>query len=409
MASRLGGRNDRKPRIFSEYSNRLHEMPATRIKIVVANEVFILPGEYPNMTPCERVLAALRHEEVDQIPWIEGIVGNGIAGAVCGEPIRMEWSVAPSGFSVMPGDQQAEEQKKANRVLGKDNLQFSAFAPIFCHRMQKADDGSPVLVGDGMIKTGADFDAIFKLPSPKDADFVDNARKFIAHKDEYCACACIRLGIGATLLSMGLEAFSYAMVDDPQLIADIHDGYADWTAEVVPILEDVGFDVIWAFDDVAFNSGPVFRPTFYKEYILPKEKEIAATFTKPLITHSDGNMTPLLDAWLELGQQAIHPIQPDVMDINMVKQKYGDRVAIVGNIFMSDLVYKEPTEIEMQVRDRIEKIGAGGGYIISSSNSLTDDMKPENIIAMRDAIRKYGRKPTHTIRRPRSRQSATIS
>jgi uroporphyrinogen decarboxylase len=190
---------------------------------------------------------------------------------------------------------------------------------------------------------------------------------------------------------MGIEGFSYAMADDEQLIADVHDGYADWTAEVVPLLEEIGFDVIWAFDDVAFNAGPVFSPQFYKEHILPKEKQVVARFTRPFISHSDGNMTPLLDSWLELGQDAIHPIQPDVMDINEVKAKYGDRVAIVGNIFMDDLVHKEPADIEAQVQDRIEKIGAGNGYIISSSNSLTDDMKPENVIAMRDAIQKYGK------------------
>ena len=90
---------------------------------------------------------------------------------------------------------------------------------------------------------------------------------------------------------------------------DIHNCYADWTAAVVPILEDIGFDLTWAFDDVAFNSGPVFSPDVYVERILPKEKEIAAGFTRPLITHSDGDMTPLLEAWLELGQDAIHPLQ----------------------------------------------------------------------------------------------------
>jgi hypothetical protein len=342
------------------------------------------------MIPRERVLAALRHEELDQVPWIEGIVGNGIASAVCGQPIRVDWSVAPDGFPTMPGDELAEEQKKVNRVLDKANLQFCAFAPIFCERMRKADDGSPVLVGDGLIRTRRDFHERFRLPSPTEAGFVANARRFIAHKDDYCACACVRLGIGATLLSMGIEAFSYAMADDPQLIADVHDAYADWTAAVVPMLEEVGFDLIWAFDDVAFNSGPMFSPAFYRSHILPKEKAVAVTFTRPLITHSDGDMTPLLDDWLQLGQQAIHPLQPDVMDIQSVKQRFGDRVALVGNIFMSDLVRKTPADIEAQVRLRMETIGQGGGYIVSSSNSLTDDMKPENVLAMRDAIWKYG-------------------
>jgi hypothetical protein len=343
------------------------------------------------MTPRERVLTALNGRKPDRVPWIEGIVGNGIASMVCGRPIHVDWSVAPDGFPTMPGDKLAEEQKKVNRVFGKANLQFSAFAPIFCHRMEKATDGSPVLVGDGKIKTRKDFEEIFKLSSPSDSNFIENARKFISCKQDYCACACVRLGIGATLLSMGLEAFSYAMADDPGLIVAIHDAYADWTARVVPTLEEIGFDVIWAFDDVAFNSGPVFRPDFYTRYILPKERKITATFTKPLITHSDGNMTPLLEAWLQLGQQAIHPLQPDVMEIESVKEKYGKQVCLVGNIFMNDLVHQSPFEIEEQVRLRIETIGKGGGYIISSSNSLTDDMKPENVRAMIEAIERYGR------------------
>jgi len=338
------------------------------------------------MTPCERVLAALRHEPVDRIPWIEGITGNGIASAVCGETINVNWTVAPDGFPTQKGSESAEEQKKTNRVLGKANLQFCAFAPIFAHKMEKADDGSPVLVGEGMILTREDYEKTFKLPSPEDSSFVENACDFIAHKEDYCAAACVRLGIGATLLSMGLEAFSYAMADDPQLIADIHDDYADWTRKAVPMLEDIGFDIIWGFDDVAFNSGPVFNPDFYVKHILPKEKEVVESFKLPFISHSDGDMTPLMDAWLQLGQDAIHPVQPDVMDINMIKEEYGERVAIVGNIFMDDLVHKEPEDIRTQVRERIEKIGQGGGYIISSSNSLTDDMKPANILAMRDVI-----------------------
>ena len=101
-------------------------------------------------------------------------------------------------------------------------------------------------------------------------------------------------------------------------------------------------------------------------------------------------MPPLLEAWLELGQNAIHPLQPDVMDIEAVKAQYGGRVALVGNIFMHDLVHQTPARIDAQVRRRIETTCRGGGYIISSSNSLTDDMKPENVLAMRDAIARYG-------------------
>ena len=53
---------------------------------------------------------------------------------------------------------------------------------------------------------------------------------------------------------------------------------------------------------------------------------------------------------------------------------------------MDDLVKKKPEDIKKTVYELIGKIGKNRGYIISSSNSLTDNMKPENIIAMRDAI-----------------------
>jgi uroporphyrinogen decarboxylase len=262
------------------------------------------------MSPRERVLAAPRREVPDRVPWIEGITGNGIASAVCGRTIRVDWSVAPDGFPTQPGADLAEEQIAVNQALGKDNIQFSAFA--------------------------------------------------------------------------------YAMADDPKLIVLIHDAYADWTGRVVPIMEDIGFDVVWGFDDVAFNNGPVFSPAFYRRYVLPQERQVVASFSRPFISHSDGNMTPLLDDWLGLGQDAIHPIQPDVMDIERVKERYGARVAIVGNIAMEDLVRREPEDIREQVRKRIEVVGRNGGYLLSSSNSLTDDMKPGNVLAMSRALDEYG-------------------
>jgi len=121
------------------------------------------------MTPRERVLTALRREIPDRVPWMEGIVGNGIASAVCGEPINVDWRVAPDGFPKQRGAALAEERKKVNRVFGKDNINFSAFAPIFATKMEKATDGSNVLVGDGLMRSEEDFDRLFKLPPPDDS------------------------------------------------------------------------------------------------------------------------------------------------------------------------------------------------------------------------------------------------
>lgn len=338
------------------------------------------------MTPRERVLTALRLKIPDRVPWMEGIVNDSLATQLVGEPISVNWDIAPDGRIITSGAELAEMQKKVCRALGKDNINWNAFAPIYAGRTRNE---GVVIVGEGLIHSRDDL-KIMQFPDLDAPGFLDGAREFIAQKDDFCAVACIRLGIGATLMSMGLEAFSYAMADDPDLIVEILRRYADWTIRLAPRLADLGFDIFWAFDDVAFNSGPMFPPQFFREVVLPIQKEGAKALPLPLITHSDGNMMPLLDDWLELGQQAIHPIQPDVMDINVVKARYGHRICLVGNIFMDDLVHKTPADITAQVRERIEKVGRGGGYIISSSNSLTSDMKPENVIAMKEAIRRYG-------------------
>lgn len=341
------------------------------------------------MLPRERVIAALTQQPHDRVPWIEGIVENGIASSICGEPIRVDWSIAPDETSIKAGGELAEEQKKVNEVFGKDNINFNAFAPIYAYKMEHLDD-SPVVVGEGMIKSWEDFERVFNLPPVEEPLFLKNAREFIVHKGDYCAIAAVRLGIGATLLSMGLEAFSYAMVDDPALIRAVHGAYADWTKRLIPVLEEIGFDVIWAFDDISFNTGPIFDPAFYEREILPVEREIVTAATVPVITHSDGDMTLLLDKWITLGQDAIHPVQPDVMDIYRVRERLPSHIGIVGNIDMELLVNGEPEEVDALIRERMERLKPSGNYLISSSNSLTDNMKVENIRAMIEAIDRYG-------------------
>lgn len=341
------------------------------------------------MTSKERVITALKRQPHDRVPWIEGVVGNKLASIVCGESINVDWAVASDGITpVQAGAELAKGQKKINKVFGKDNINFNAFAPIFAHRKKFADGSS--VVGEGIIKTRNDFKKYFNLPAVDDKTFVKSAKEFIACKEDYCSIAAIRLGIGATLISMGIEGFSYAMADDVELIKEIHESYANWTKGIIPMLEEIGFDCFWAFDDIAFNPGPIFPISFYEKEILPAEKEITKTFSVPFITHSDGNMMPLLGLWVKLGQNAIHPIQADVMDIYKVREKLPEDTAIVGNIDMNLLVNGTPSEIDALIKERMEKLKPSNNYLISSSNSLTDDMKPENIKAMIGAIDKYG-------------------
>jgi uroporphyrinogen-III decarboxylase len=82
------------------------------------------------------------------------------------------------------------------------------------------------------------------------------------------------------------------------------------------------------------------------------------------------------------------------MDIKQVKARYGRKVCLLGNVGLDyTLILGTPEEVDREVKERIAVAGQGGGYIITSANSLPDYCKLENVWAMSRAIQKYGKYP----------------
>ena len=104
---------------------------------------------------------------------------------------------------------------------------------------------------------------------------------------------------------------------------------------------------------------------------------------------------PILEYWIDCGIDCIDPIDPlSGMDLALVKQKYGHRICIKGNVDCTKtLVYGTGQAVEEEVKACIRQAARGGGYILSSSNMIHSGVKPENYVAMIEALRKYGQYP----------------
>ena len=94
-----------------------------------------------------------------------------------------------------------------------------------------------------------------------------------------------------------------------------------------------------------------------------------------------------------IGMNAIHPLEPGSMDLEELKKRYGDRIAFIGNINMDLLATGMPDQIRREVRERIALLGPRYGYLVSSSNSVADYCRAENVRAMVDAVKEFGRYP----------------
>jgi len=319
----------------------------------------------------ERVLTALAMQEPDRVPFMEAGVDRGMEVQIMG---REEFS---------PAELAAQ--------LGLDGINVDFLPPLFVESQRTAVREfieRPLL-------TSPDDLSRMKFPDPADPSLYEEAKRLVdTNRGQYAVGGRVRLGASAMLMSMGLEGFSYALLDCPGLVETILDRYTDWTAQVVERLPDVGVDFVWSFDDMAYKTGPMFAPHVFREIFLPRLMKVADAIHAaglPWIFHSDGNLMPILDDLLTLGMNGLHPIEPGAMDINEVKRRYGHRVCLVGNIDLRyTLTRGTPAEVEVEVRDRIEHVGRGGGYIISSANSITSYCKLENVLAVRDAVARYG-------------------
>ena len=114
----------------------------------------------------------------------------------------------------------------------------------------------------------------------------------------------------------------------------------------------------------------------------------------PIIKHTDGNIWPILNDLMEAGFDGLHPIQPQCLDIKEVKDHLKGKACILGNIDCTYLLpFGSKEEVVETVKDTIRRAAPGGGYILSSSNSVHPGCKGKNVVAMFETARKYGTYP----------------
>ncbi len=320
------------------------------------------------MIPRDRFLAALDLERPEEVPYYESEIEKVIAEKLFGE--------------------KNPDQRRLSILFHRDHVPSFCFAPSFFVSEKTSQSGERKFFSRGLIKSREDLEGR-ELISPNDESIYAEVRKEVARKGDLAVNALIGVGLDEAVLSMGLENFCYAMYDDPDLVCALIDRFVDWCCIVVDNLMEIGVDFMWAGTDIAYKSGPMFDPEIFRTLFLPRIRRVTDRITVPWIFHSDGNIIPYMNDLLTLGMNAIHPIEPDAMDIVEFKEAYGNRVCVVGNISVDLLSQGTPEQVREEVRWRMKKLGSQGGYIISSGNSIPGYVDPHNYWAMVEAIEEY--------------------
>lgn len=200
----------------------------------------------------------------------------------------------------------------------------------------------------------------------------------------------------------GYERLITDLCLDPEFVYALFDKLLELNmAATGEFLKAVGpyIQVIRLADDLATQSGPLMSPEMYRRMLKPYHDKLIK-FVKErteakIFYHSCGDVRPLINDLVEIGVDALNPVQVSAMgDTAELKSKFGDKICFWGGVDTQHVLpFGSPEEVREEVKRRIRDLGPGGGYILASVHSIQADVPPQNILAMVEAAKEFGSYP----------------
>ncbi len=185
---------------------------------------------------------------------------------------------------------------------------------------------------------------------------------------------------------------------EPELTRRICDLYTLHALKAAEGFIECGVHGVMIATDWAMNSGPIFPPRFIREYLVPQVNTIADychDHGVVVMKHTDGNIMPIAELFFTMNIDAYQSIEPFAgMELKTIKDKYGDSILLMGNVDCGrTLPYGRKEDIIEETKNCIKAGAAGGGYILSSSNTISYPISVSAMMTMVEAVMKYGTYP----------------
>ena len=197
-----------------------------------------------------------------------------------------------------------------------------------------------------------------------------------------------------------IRGFNELMTDfliNEEMAACLLDGITELSLFRARRFAEAGVDIIHIGDDMGMEDRMIISPDTWRKWFKPRMNKIikGAREIKPDVLffyHSDGYVEPIIPDFIEIGIDVLNPVQPESMDPAKLKKLYGDKLAFWGTIgIQHTLPFGTPEEVAAEVKERIETVGKGGGLYLSPTHVIAPEVPHENIFALVEAAKKYGR------------------
>lgn len=195
-----------------------------------------------------------------------------------------------------------------------------------------------------------------------------------------------------------LRGFENALVDfllNKEFMAELLDKIAKFHVSLAKRYVEIGVNCGRIVDDYGSQIGLMMSPDTWREFIKPRLANIAEVYKNanlPVILHSCGDISAIIEDLIEIEIDVLNPVQPNVMDLGDLVDRFGNRIAFFGGICNQEILpFGTPEQIDEEVKQITKLLGKYGKYIISPSNGIGTDVSFENIEAYMKAALKYSK------------------
>ncbi|MGB9642944.1 MAG: uroporphyrinogen decarboxylase family protein [Candidatus Ratteibacteria bacterium] len=248
------------------------------------------------------------------------------------------------------------------------------------------------------VKTAETFShsAIFLHPNPSTIEetirLIDIVRDMTGKKYFLMIHGDATFGIPS---GSHMMEFVERIADEPQKVKQEAEKMVEDALKRAEVIKSkTSLDGFALCSDYCFNSGPFLSPAMFSEFITPYLAKLIKGYRDMdfyTIKHTDGNIMPIIDQLVQADPHALHSLDPQAgIDIKAVKQLYGDKVCLIGNVNCGLLQTGTDQEVIESCLYALKNGMPGYGYIFSTSNCIYTGMALERYKLMLSVWERYG-------------------
>jgi len=344
------------------------------------------------MTKKERIKAAIEHKETDKVPKGEIYIESEIANKLLNKSYPLDY-------------QYFQREKEVREMLHMDLVNLGEWPSEEIGTDERGDKIFRSIYGYEFKSTGltsqvvkppiSGIEMASKYPVPDIKKITGKDIADFAALTDFFVFGQIGGPVSMSNEMLGMEDYMVYCLTNAYEIAILGEKVMEFEIAKAKLFLDKGADAILITDDIAFNSG-VFLPEeimqviafpFYREAV----KQIKKHRDVPVFFHSDGKMDTVVPLIIDCGFDGMHSLQPSAgMDIGSLKKEYGNHLCLMGNIDLDYVMtFSPPQEVERVVKETIDIAARGGGFILSTCNTLINAIPVENALAMYNFAEHY--------------------